>query len=425
MNGLRIVPENGHDDELGTALEDLRRYQRMFERGSIGQLTMDMPGMRICAVNQAFCNMTGYTREDLLGGDYDQLFRHGGPWDFLPTESLLRGEINSYAIERAMPHKDGQLVPALSTVSARRCSHGNVEQLTILTQELTSQRVAEDAQRDSEMMLAAAIASSAVSVTTFDRDLHFTFLAGGAMLRAGRRVTDFLGRDVREVTSHGPSLAALEGALAGLQSSTRSQYAGKWFATVHGPLRDIGGQIIGIISVSSDITAEVTAEAAGAHDRALLDTVLMAVPMLAATFDIDGRLLDGAGRLFEGSRTLQSLIGQRLDAGGVNVLAAELIDRAIAGADINTTIEHEGSFFQMLSTPNFDADGEPLGALAVVTDVTALHRSAADALFRASHDELTGLPIRSALMEHLDSRAWPARAVLHAPASRPRQPPGG
>jgi hypothetical protein len=37
VSGLRIVSENGHDDELGTALEDLRRYQRMFERGSIGR----------------------------------------------------------------------------------------------------------------------------------------------------------------------------------------------------------------------------------------------------------------------------------------------------------------------------------------------------------------------------------------------------
>ncbi len=193
-------------------------------------------------------------------------------------------------------------------ISARRCTHGNVEQLTILTQELTSQRVAEDAQRDSEMILSAAIASSAVSVTTFDRDLHFTFLAGGAMVRAGRRVTDFLGRDIREVTSDAPSLAALESALAGVESSTRTEYGGKTYSTVHAPLRDAGGDITGIISVSSDITAEVTAEAVGAHDRALLDTVLMAVPMLAATFDIDGRILDGAGRLFEGG-VLRSLIG--------------------------------------------------------------------------------------------------------------------
>jgi diguanylate cyclase (GGDEF)-like protein/PAS domain S-box-containing protein len=406
VSGLRVVPDNGHDDELGTALEDLRRYQRMFERGSIGQLTMDMPSMRICAVNQAFCTMSGYTREELLGGVYDRLFGHGGPWDFLPTARLLRGDIDSYAIERQIPHKDGQLVPALSTVSARRCAHGNVEQLTILTQELTSQRVAEDAQRDSEMILGAAIASSAVSVSTFDRDMHFTFVAGGAMLRAGRRVTDFLGRDIREWTSDPPSIAALESALAGVESSTRTEYGGKTYSTVHAPLRDAGGEITGIISVSSDITAEVTAEAVGAHNRALLDTVLKAVPMLAATFDIDGRILDGAGRLFEGG-VLRSLIGQRIDAGGANIIAARLIDRATRGEEITTTIEHEGSFYQLLCTPNRSADGEPLGALAVVTDVTELHRSAEEALFGASHDELTALPIRSALVEHLDTVLGP------------------
>ncbi|HEX4754604.1 MAG TPA: EAL domain-containing protein [Candidatus Dormibacteraeota bacterium] len=401
MSGRPVVRDDGHAVELDTALEDLRGYQRMFERGSIGQLSMDMPGMRIRAVNQAFCTMTGYTREELLGGDYDRLFGHGGPSDFLPTERLLRGEIDSYAIEQEIPHKDGRLVPALSTVSARRGTQGNVEQLTILTQELTSQRIAEDAQRDSEMILGAAIASSAVSVTTLDRELRFTFLAGGAMVRAGRRVTDFLGRDVREVTSDAPSLAALESALAGVESSTRTEYGGKTYSTVHAPLRDACGEITGIISVSSDITAEVTAEAAGAHDRALLETVLMAVPMLAATFDIDGTILDGAGRLFEGG-VLRSLLGRRIDADGANILAAELIDRAIGGEEITTTIEHEGSFYQVLCTPNRGPAGEALGALAVVTDVTDPHRSAEEALFRASHDELTALPIRSALVEHLD-----------------------
>jgi diguanylate cyclase (GGDEF)-like protein/PAS domain S-box-containing protein len=407
VSGLRVVPGNGRD-ELGTAREELRRYQRMFERGSIGQLSMNIPGMRICAVNRAFCTMTGYTRKELLGGDSDRLFRHGGPWDFLPTDRLLRGEIDSYAIEREIPRKGGRLVPALTTVSARRCPNGNVEQLTILTQELTSQRVAEDAQRESEMILSAAIASSAVSVSTFDRDLHFTFLAGGAMARAGRHVTDFLGRDIRELTTDSLTLAALTNALAGVESSTRTEYGGRTYSTVHAPLREAGGEITGAISVSSDITAEVAASAVLAHNRALLDTVLTAVPMLAASFDVDGRILDAADRLFEGG-ILRSRMGQRLDTGGAHVLAATLIDRAISGEEINTTIEHEGSFYQVLCTPNRTSDGEPLGALAVVTDVTEVHLSAADALFRARHDELTGLPIRSALVEHLDTVLGPLR----------------
>ncbi|MEO8899011.1 MAG: EAL domain-containing protein [Candidatus Dormibacter sp.] len=408
MSELRVVPDNGHADELHTALDDLRRYQRMFERGSIGQLTMDMPGMRISAVNQAFCTMSGYTREELLGGDYDRLFRHGGLRDSIPTERLLSGEIDTYAVEREMPHKDGRLVPALTTVSARRCSHGNVEQLTVLSQELTGQRAAEDAQRDSEMILDAAIASSPVSVTTFDRDLRFTFLAGGAMSRAGRRDTDFLGRDVREMLGEGASLGALEDALAGRESSTRNDYNQKTYSTVHAPLRDASGEITGVISVSSDITAEVNAEAVGAHDRAMLDTVLEAVPMLIVAFDGDGRVVEGAGRLYD-TLDMQSHLGHRLDAvvGAASAAAAALVDRAVRGEQMTATLEDRGRFYNNMYTPRRDVHGKLDGALAVTTDVTELHRAAQDALFGASHDELTGLPIRSALVEHLNAVLGP------------------
>jgi diguanylate cyclase (GGDEF)-like protein/PAS domain S-box-containing protein len=402
VRALSAPARDGHSGELLAALDDLRRYQRMFERGSIGQLTIEIPDMRISAVNQAFCTMSGYGREELLGGDYDRLFRHGGPWDSVPTERLLGGVIDSYSVEREMPHKDGRLVAALNTVSARRRPDGSVEQLTVLTQELTSQRAAEDAKRNSRMILDAAIASSQISVTTCDRDLHFTFLAGGTMARAGRRDTDFLGCDVRELFRHPSTLAALEDALTGVESSTRTEDSEKTYSTVHGPLRDVAGEITGVISVSSDITAEVSAAAAGAHNRALLDTVLRAVPMLVASFGVDGRVLDGAGRLYDGG-VLRRLIGHRLDAGGGNVLATELVDRAINGEEINTTIEHGGSYYHICCTPSLGLNGDFTGALAVVTDVTERQRAEQDALFRASHDPLTGLPVRSALVEHLDT----------------------
>lgn len=42
--------------------KDLHRYQGMFERGSIGQITLAVPGYSIKSVNQAFADMTGYSR---------------------------------------------------------------------------------------------------------------------------------------------------------------------------------------------------------------------------------------------------------------------------------------------------------------------------------------------------------------------------
>lgn len=386
-------------------LEDLRRYQRMFEGASIGQLTMDIPGFRITAVNQALCTLMGYTREELIGGDGDRLFRHGGPWDRTPTDRLLRGEIESYVVEREFPCKDGHLVPVLDTVCAVRGEDGSVRQLSVLVQELSSQRAAEHARRDSQMVLDTAMASSQVSVTTFDRDLRFTLIAGGG---AGRHISDFLGRDVRDVFHHAPTLAALEAALDGRQSSTRTEFRGRTYSTVHAPLRGSEADVTGVISVATDISVEVGAEAVGSHNRALLDTVLKAVPMLVASFDIEGRLVDGAGRLYEGG-TVQRLVGQRLDAVAGNGIGAAFVDRALGGEEVTATVEHAGSFYQSFYTPSRDPNGAVMGVLAVVTDVSERYRSEEQAFFRARHDPLTGLPIRAALGEGLDA-AFASRA---------------
>ena len=385
-----------------TLLEELRRYERMFEGASIGQLTMEIPGFRITAVNQVLCTLMGYTREELLGGDGDRLFRHGGPWDRTPTDRLLSGEIDSYVVEREFPCKDGHLVPVLDTVCAVRNEDGSVCQLLVLIQELSSQRAAEDARRDSQMLLETALASSQISVTTFDRDLRFTFLAGGGIAQAGRRVSDFLGRDVREVLDDEVTLAALEAALDGEQSSNRTEYRGKTYSTVHAPLRGIDADITGVISVSTDISVEVAAQAAGSHDRALLDTVLKAVPMLVASFDLEGRLVDGAGRLYEGG-SVQRLVGQRLDAVAGNSVGAAFVDRALGGEEVTATVEHGGSFYQAFYTPSREPNGDLIGALAVVTDVSERHRTEQQALFLARHDPLTGLPIRAVLTERLDA----------------------
>lgn len=382
-------------------LEDMGRYQRMFEGASIGQLTMEIPGFRITAVNQVLCTLMGYTREELLGGDGDRLFRHGGPWDRTPTDRLLAGEIDSYVVERDFPCKDGHLVPVLDSVCAVRGEDGRVRQLLVLIQELSSQRAAEDATRESQMVLETAMASSQVSVTTVDRDLHFTFLAGGGITQAGRRVSDFLGRDIREVLDDAATLRALQAALDGQQSSTRTEYSGKTFATVHAPIRGNGAEITGVISVSTDISVEVAAEVAGSHNRALFETVLTAVPMLVASFDLAGRLVDGAGRLYEGG-SIQPLVGRRLDAVAGNSVGAAFVDRALAGEEVTATVEQGGSFYQAFYTPSRDAGGDVIGVLAVVTDVSERYRSEQQALFLARHDPLTGLPIRAALAEHLD-----------------------
>jgi len=237
----------------------VRRYQATFERGALGQLTVDFPSFRIDAANKAFCTLTGFSDDELVGKGMALIF----PADQNPTanivERLADGTTHGYSAERSLQRRDGTILPVLSTVSVCRDDHGRSVQLLMLMQDLTQQRVAEEGQRRSQSLIDAAIATLPVTFTTFDRSLRLTSVAGG-LGRAGARAEDFLGKHFSEITDDPAALAALQKALAGSESTTRTLVNGETYLTSRAPLRDDEGAIVGVILVSSNITAEVAAE---------------------------------------------------------------------------------------------------------------------------------------------------------------------
>jgi diguanylate cyclase (GGDEF)-like protein len=128
--------------------------------------------------------------------------------------------------------------------------------------------VAEQAQRRSQAMIDAAAAALPVTFTTFDANLKFTSVTGGLQY-AGNSSDDFLGRHVSELTEDRATLAALRGALAGAQSTTQTLVNGRTYLTQHGPITNESGKFVGAVSVSADVTAEVSAEGARARSAEL------------------------------------------------------------------------------------------------------------------------------------------------------------
>ncbi len=133
-------------------------------------------------------------------------------------------------------------------------------QLIVLVQDLTQQRAAEEAQRRSQALIDAAVAALPVTLTTFDRSLRFTSVAGG-LDQVGNQPEDFLGKHISEVTEDPHTLLALQNALAGTESTTRTLVSGQTYLTLHGPMKDGDGAVVGVVAVSSNVTVEVAAEA--------------------------------------------------------------------------------------------------------------------------------------------------------------------
>jgi diguanylate cyclase (GGDEF)-like protein/PAS domain S-box-containing protein len=240
--------------------EGLRMYRSMFDRGSLGQLIVDFKEFNIHRVNQVLCEMTGFSAEELVGAPVAKIF----PVDRNPTldavARLADGSVDGYSVERVLQHKSGATFPILSTVSAVRNEAGLAVQALVLMQDLSEQHELKHAQQRSEALIDAAVAALPIAFSMYDTTLRLTFVAGGREV-TGANLEDYVGRNVRDILTDADSLHALETALTGSETSSRVLFNGSTYLTLNAPMRDDAGNIVGVISVSSNISAEVAAEA--------------------------------------------------------------------------------------------------------------------------------------------------------------------
>ncbi len=238
----------------------VRLYQTMFERGSLGQLIVDLPSFRVAAVNTAFCAMTGFTPAERIGIHLALIF----PADQNPmndiVERITHGMSDGYSADRFMQRRDGSLIPVRSTVSVVRDEHETPTQLLALVQDMTHQRRLELTAHRGRAIIDVAIANLPVAFATFDTELRLTFVAGGRQ-QAGVPADAYLGKTITEITDARATLAALQTALAGSESTSRTLINGNMYLTLNAPMRDDSGEIVGVVCVSNNITAEVAADA--------------------------------------------------------------------------------------------------------------------------------------------------------------------
>lgn len=240
--------------------EGLRLYQTMFERSALGHLIVSFPSFRIDVVNKSFCSMTGFSVDELVGQDVALLFPPGHSPAADIFERLADGRDDGYSAQRFLQRRDGTILPAVATVSVVRDEDGEPFQLLIHIQDHSVQQATEDAQRRSQALIDAAIATLPMTFTAYDTSLRFTYVAGG-LARAGTRPEDFLGRHITDFTTHTPTIRALHQALAGTESTIRTVVNGQTYLSLCGPMRDDRGTVVGVVSVATNVTAEVAAEA--------------------------------------------------------------------------------------------------------------------------------------------------------------------
>jgi PAS domain S-box-containing protein len=145
------------EERAAQALQESEsRFRAIFEQAAIGMADSSLDA-RFIRLNQRFCEIMGYSRQELLGLTFREITH---PDDLARDEQLvaqlLRGERSSFAVEKRYLRKDGRVVWADLMVSLLRSPSGEPMHFVAVVEDITGQKQAEDERRNLERQLLQA-----------------------------------------------------------------------------------------------------------------------------------------------------------------------------------------------------------------------------------------------------------------------------
>ena len=129
------------------------RFRTMCEQTAVGIAHM-APNGRFLWVNPRFCEIVGYTREEMLARTFQDITHP----DDLETDcnfvdSLLAGQMSSYSMEKRYYHKNGSVVWVSLTVASVRDVSGSPKNFISVVEETTARKEAERKQAEKALRL--------------------------------------------------------------------------------------------------------------------------------------------------------------------------------------------------------------------------------------------------------------------------------
>ncbi|MDW7980845.1 MAG: PAS domain S-box protein [Verrucomicrobiales bacterium] len=315
-------------EDLGYALEnierkraqerveaELRRLSTAVEQAAEAIVITDTTGA-IQYVNPAFERITGYTRSEAIGRN-PRILKSGkhGPefyrqlWETITAGKVWRGCFTN-------KRKDGTLYEEQATIAPVRDSTGQIVYFIAVKEDVTNQKAAEAALKESQRQLATLISNLPGMVYRRENDAHWTmkFVSEGGQALTGYDPDELV--DNRRISYNE---LILEEDRASVRQAVEAAVATKSLFQVAYRIRTAAGQIKWVLEQGrgvfdeqgnlqalegyiSDITDQKQAEAALAHEvqlrRMLMDGSRDGIV-----------IIDGRGKVFEANRKFAQMLG--------------------------------------------------------------------------------------------------------------------
>ncbi len=275
------------------------RFSTAFEYAAIG-MALVAPDGKFLRVNRAYSDMLGYSLEELLKLDF-QTITHPEDLeaDLAQAQQLLRGEIDSYQMEKRYLRKNGDVVWVLLSGSLVRDASGQPKQFIAQVQDITKRRKALQTLQEQTVLLETVIDSMGNGLIVASKS-EFLLFNGPARqlfgdnpgqthpedwpvkygLYRSDKLTLFEAEDL-------PLAKAMRGVSAETEMWVKNEFSpiGTWISIVARPLLNVDGTVRGGIIVFQDVTGQkkLETELELSRAQAVSNARLSALGMMAGS----------------------------------------------------------------------------------------------------------------------------------------------